>query len=812
MILALAVVSPERGAADASGFTLTNYTDPAQAMGWGYRSHWSQPWRSYLDTVSAKTLLDAIGINFNVFSPEAAPTARLLRESGFTRARIEVGWGTLSYDDPSEMKEFERKHLETILTALHENGIRPLILLNANSNLPCPEKSSTIHLASPATAGDTQIHIDPSDLDSIVYGRTGITAEGISALQLFTSAEPDGTVTLSRPLLTNLPTGELRVTTLRYEPFRDAVFADGSPNPNVDDTMNGWLNYVAVVTREARKILGSDFDLEVWNELSFGSAFLNINNYYKPGIEWHGGYNQVQILENTVDYVRDPANDLGSVGIGSGFSNERPWDNGTQSPVGLTAIDKHPYAGWQSFPAGAQVNGNRPLNGLGEPSGMFDSAYRWHEIFTPTYDAFFPEYFLSGIQTETLVRDLAPYNSSIGGFDHGRHTHPPGGSPPVTWITEINMNPAGGPTPAADMSWQDIRHIESKDVLRTLAAYVNKGVKAVDFYAVKGGNLSLVEPSYFEALKNTGGEAPDRALGGETMDSVRRLTEAMAGTEQIERPRSISLDTLTDYAEQVQFEGNGTTAFPPLHDRDVFAFFPFQVNASRFVIPVYVMTRNVAKIYRTDFPPSDPRRFDLPPETYRMAIGGVDGRSVAVSALDPLTGEKVPVQVVSGSPDQVVVQMGVTDSPRLLTVQETDLESAPEPSPPATTSWVSPKSASERARARNKEVRFRVTGVRSLLRRRWLRVSSSCDSICGLRAQGNIWIRGRSFRMRPTNSAVAESNASHPTLKLRISARAARFGRRSLMHGAAVKAGLKMRAVMGSGGTRSGHRVIRLRR
>ncbi len=97
------------------------------------------------------------------------------------------------------------------------------------------------------------------------------------------------------------------------------------------------------------------------------------------------------------------------VGIGSGFSSERPWDTGSTSPLGLTALDKHPYHGWDSFPAKAQVNGNRPLNGLGAPAGWEDQAKQWHESFTPTYDAFFPEYFLSGIQTENLVRDLAPY-------------------------------------------------------------------------------------------------------------------------------------------------------------------------------------------------------------------------------------------------------------------------------------------------------------------------------------------------------------------------------------------------------------------
>ena len=37
----------------------------------GERSHWIQPWRAYLDTVQARRLRDAVGIQFNVFPSEA---------------------------------------------------------------------------------------------------------------------------------------------------------------------------------------------------------------------------------------------------------------------------------------------------------------------------------------------------------------------------------------------------------------------------------------------------------------------------------------------------------------------------------------------------------------------------------------------------------------------------------------------------------------------------------------------------------------------------------------------------------------------
>ena len=107
---------------------------------------------------------------------------------------------------------------------------------------------------------------------------------------------------------------------------------------------------------------------------------------------------------------------------------------------------------------------------------------------------------------------------------------------------------------------------------------------------------------------------------------------------------------MTDFSGNVQFQGDGSPQYPPLHNRDVFAFLPFQVNSHRFVIPVYVMTRNTVEVY--DGGSDQPSRFDMPPERYRMAIGGVDGNEAEATATDPLSGAAVPVQTVSRSPNR----------------------------------------------------------------------------------------------------------------------------------------------------------------
>jgi hypothetical protein len=322
------------------------------------------------------------------------------------------------------------------------------------------------------------------------------------------------------------------------------------------------------------------------------------------------------------------------------------------------------------------VNGNRPLNGLGEKSGWQDASGQWHESFTPTYDSFFPEYFLSALQTETLVHDLSTEPSQLGGSAlHGRTTHPDGGAAPTYWITEVNLSPASGPVSPTSMSAGDVGHVAAKDSLRYLASYVNKGVTALYFYAAQAGSLSLVAPSFFDAVKSAPSTYPGDSRGGEATAAISRLVGAMDGAKSIASPRSLSLKGLTDYSGNVQFQGNGTAAYPPLFNRDVFGFFPFQVNAHRFVVPVYVMTRNVVKEYKLGS--SSPTRFDMPPEPYGLQIAGVDGRGAEVTATDPLTGDSVPVEVLAGDADSLTVKLGVTDSPRLLTIQEAS--SDPEP-------------------------------------------------------------------------------------------------------------------------------------
>jgi hypothetical protein len=678
-LTALVLLAPASAGGQVFAGELTQYVDPRQQtlLSYGDESHWLQPLRAYLDTVPAVRFRDALGITFDVPDKHADAAARLLAANGFKRARFEVGFNNVQYGAPSQLVNYNS--FRTRLLALKKYGIRPLILLNSNQGAPAPNQVVALRTIEPAPRGATRIRLDAASAAAVVPRKTGLNnfqTAGKMADPLITAVDANGWATLSRPLIRDLPAGSHQGSKLLYEPFHRPLRADGTPEPRFEATMAGWLNYVNVVTRDAKAILGSQsFDIEVWNELGFASEFLDVDEYYAPNIDTGRGDVTDAIVRRTVAAVRNPASGVRAIGVTNGFASQRYDEAGSTSPPGLTAISKHPYlyGGVRRFPP-ADVDGIRPLDAQGDPDGTQDGDGDWFEFFTPTYADFHPERYLwatektSSLDMDHFVRDISPITTFVDGVAHGRQTRPPGGAPVQVWVTEMNINPANAAS-RFGVTAGDRVHMQAKSTLRTLASFVGKGVSNVYMYAVGGGSYALVDGSFFTKLDQTGVYPGDRA-GGEVLDAVKRLTDGFAGAVAPAHPRSLSLLRVGDYAGNVQFAGDGSADHPPLYNRDVLAFLPFQVKPDRFVTAVYVMTSNVATNYKPGAPNTDPTRFDMPPETYRLTIGGTNGVGALVSATDPLTGQTVPVTVVSAAPDRLVVELPVTDSPRLLTIDE----------------------------------------------------------------------------------------------------------------------------------------------
>ncbi|MCY3023834.1 MAG: hypothetical protein NTW87_33060, partial [Planctomycetota bacterium] len=364
-----------------------------QECPFGRSSYYLTPWRSYMDTWPAAQFLNCLGTNFNIRDDKAAePVAQLLAATGIRSARVEFGWGSLSYEDPTKLPDHTAKSWATRLKALQKYGIRPLILLNANSGWPCPIKVTRVKLAKPAEKGAREIFVDKTE--GISLGYTGLRGQEYqTGFPLIVKAEKEtGRCELSAPLTKALKEGPLELFTLKYLPFAGKTFADGSPNPAAQDTVDGWMNYVTVICKLAREALetgnapDAGFDIEIWNEYTFGSQFLEDKNYFSPPRKFrdpityskHGktAKGQELILPLTVDYVNDPANSLPGVNVISGFANQRPWDHGGDMWPGQAGYSRHYYTGINPTrvlgPASPLKKDSGPLNALGKPDGTPD--------------------------------------------------------------------------------------------------------------------------------------------------------------------------------------------------------------------------------------------------------------------------------------------------------------------------------------------------------------------------------------------------------------------------------------------------------
>ena len=646
------------------------YADPAQLteLPFGAYSHWLHPWRAYVETVSAAAFLNGTGVNLDLGDMPSGVNIDLvmhmLAVHGIHHARIEIGWGQLDYATRAQFAAAPL--LAQALGAARRYGIRPLILLNANHGAPCPLLMFSRPLAADARPGDTSIQL--ADTSGLVVGYSGLSnLSDYWAAEAIVTGVSGHTVTLSKPLPRSfrfahgarvLKAGTLiPLGTLRYRPF-------GPPGTQAyTDTIAGWQEYVGTVAGFAAATLGTQaspdkgFDLEIWNELTFGSRFLDIDNYYtlRPyrypaGTSWAGIIQR--LVQATVDEVDAHPALFAGVQISDGFANTIPWPASSQEPERIGAISKHPYMDRQDF--GPHSHDDRPEGLAVDALGQVDlSAY------SPSYSALFPEYYGEALKSETVVRDLAPFATDIYGVGHGRSARAVDGRiiPCPVWITEAGIAPDhnGVAGVAAALA------LKAKTTARYFAFYLNKGAAQLDLYAAFAGDedFGIVQDNFI-AYARTHGTYPaaDAPYTSPALLVTGRIAAVMrAGLDPALTPtRTLTVDAIGDTHNHDQFVGDGTAAHPTLYDRDVFAFLPYQVNATRFVVPYYVMTRDVTK--------------GLSPEEFTVRISGLHAHGTIATAYDPISDRPVPVVIRATSATSLTLTLSTTDYPYLLIIQE----------------------------------------------------------------------------------------------------------------------------------------------
>jgi len=612
------------GAALAGEQPISPYADPSQLdCPWPKMSHYKQSWRGYLETRAGYEFLSGLGVNLQIPSGKEDLAIRLLAETGFKTFRIEIGWGEVNWNETALNNEARvRRRLELC----SQNGIRPTILLNAHQGVPCPVKFFERRLLADAPKGAKAVRLD--NVKDLVIGRSGLSglSDYWAAEALITAINPEtGEVTLSKPLPKDLRVGPIPMATLKYAPLHPAS------SPEFGETARGWVKYALQVCRLVQQAGVKEYDVEIWNELTFGTHFLNIDDYYDPAAPkitapqpdfLHRGGRCWELARRTTEAVKQahPA-----ARVIWGFSNTTfyhcPID---QLPPGTDGQSYHPYGtGTRKFTGRPERKDQPPLEG-------FVPAYevRMMEGWAPTF-----------IQTECLIRLLRP--------EARLSAKPPGIGRFYHYMTEHGvLAPECGVHDAAG-AWQ----LKALCATRSFCLWLNKGIDVLDYfdaYEPEATSFGLLPTN----LKDLPSHAQFDDVATPPMRAIRNLARAFAGSVPLTRTDPLRVDAVSLGPETKVFEGDAT--HPPLWHRDLLAVLPFQVNSQKHVVAVYIMTRDALK--------------PLPAETFRLTFDGVKGSRV--EATEVLSGAPVPIQSSLLGTNKVEVTLAVTDKPIVIALGE----------------------------------------------------------------------------------------------------------------------------------------------
>jgi hypothetical protein len=585
-----------------------------------WTSFYVQPWRGYVETVPATQFLDGIGIDYNlVDGGHHDANIRALAAAGFRSLRVEVPWSALDATESAVAPRFLPDY-RTILAACHRYGVTPLVLLNANSGGPEPSQTIERTVAAAAPVGARSLRL--TSVDGLVVGHSGLSnlTEAWMAEVLFTAIHPStGIVSLSRPLPVAVPAGRaVRIDTLRHLP----LYPVGTPQ--FDDTARAWVHYADVVTRlvEAAGIVR--YDVEIWNELTFGEEFLSIDDYYDPpvvsspadlfrpgGPAWELARRTTRMLKTEHPGGR----------VIWGFSNTSFYHTPpAQLPPMTDGQSYHPYSTSpvaipSQFPS---ARDRRFLRGGYLPSAITLGM---------------PESNLAlAVRPEQLIRGLLDPRIRAA-------NRPPGTRAFHHYMTEHGFDPAeaGITDPAQAQSYK------ARGLLRALCFWLNKGITKMDVFAA----YSPTDAGY-----GMFGAEP-HAFPSQPLTALRHLVSAFSGARALDAPRQLGVGVSAEGPQVRVFSGDAR--HPSLWYRDLFAVLPYQVDAQRFVVPVYAMSYDL--------------RQRLPDMAFRVTLSNLDGMTAAVSYYDPITDRKLTAPVLRRDRTSIEVAVSAADYPRLIEVR-----------------------------------------------------------------------------------------------------------------------------------------------
>jgi hypothetical protein len=612
--------------------------------------HWIMPWRGYMETKRADRFLDGLGahISPNLLGPTFDKVCRHLVESGIKRVRFEMGWDSVAFNEGP----ISNPGWAGALATMKNYGIRPLVLANSNHGAPCPFIDFSRAASSGVSAGSRQITV--SDVSGITPHLTGIR-RGDRRPDVFVTSINGNTLSLSGPLSQGYSAGQsIPFTKLKYRPFGPEAQA------HTQQTIAGWRAYLRRLGEFLTGALGTaglsdvGFDLEIWNELTFGSDFVDINNYYDPDLySWNGDNIWYPLGQASAAEVKANPSLFSGAELTFGFSNTVPWPSSVDLDDRYTGISKHPYTPTKNFPADEQ--GNPLTDRLDENLQLTTSV--------PGYRSRHADYYTTAEQAERSIWDMSPITLSLQGKPHGRFARGAGRPECPVWITEHNID-------VAEYDITDVNYaydLKARNILRSYCAFLLKGCKVMIIYhawpadARDGLNWEIISPSFMDYIRANGTypPAPDN-YRSKVMMSIKRMKDLLStgmdtGAFAL---RQLRVESVTDVHNAMQFAAVGGR--PPLYDREVLFISPVQRAAKSWCIPFYVQTKDTLMAYT--------------PKNYTFTISGFSTVSAAnpatVSCLDPMTGAWVSVNTSYPAANTMRFVAPAADYPRLLSIVE----------------------------------------------------------------------------------------------------------------------------------------------
>ena len=668
-LLLLLLLLTESSALAQTEYPVAPYTDFAYHLGdllQGSRplSFYRQSWRAYLETRPGWIFRDGKGINHTDFGGTRlnyGPTFQLLVNAGIKNYRIEIGWGNLHWNETDFYNMLLTKKYAAVLQLGSQYGLTPLIVFNANHGSPCPNLSAKYTLSGAYDATSTSLLLDR--VDGIVPRYTGVTCfYDQMASKLITAVDPaTNTVTLAEPLGAEarkirdvdaqLPGIQVYLHTLKYQPFAPPGTAE------FEATFGGWLQYLQFVLDFAVQQTGrDDFDVEIWNELSFGSSFLRIENYYEPDPTFPVDpvlAAQGKLNQRSADFLK--AN-FPRLTVIDGFTNTNITANPRQEKTGgFDGQSYHPYsASRERIPATWPQAVDRNLFREGwPPPGDWTFA--------------FPE----GQQSTNLRLQNLPRNQLYPLRRVSFYPRALAGDGFWHYMTEHGQNPWEVDPAMGNAAANELR---AKSMARYYLFWLHKGVRKLyswtlyeDRYTKKGQEEtgSGVLHAQSAGFPHPNGYTLETAAQYETpaLRMLRNIHRWFLLSRKLTQPEQLTAEATALEPGPLAFSGDATHPDYPL--REQLCLLPWQITARRFVIAVYLLTFDLQQ--------------DPGPLNFRLKLGNLPGTRTGFRYYDPLTETLEPVTRLGVTDTDLTLRVAVRDYPRLLIL---DLRRPADTTPP----------------------------------------------------------------------------------------------------------------------------------